>query len=81
MNSKDTSMNQSSWYKTGLIDSKKDCHHGLGEGEFDLFKITSYIYENSMVTLEIPYDSGNKLADFERNARHLLTIINRKNGL
>lgn len=59
----------------GFENSTKDCHYNLGEGNFDLSKIISYIPKDSHVTLEIPHDFNNGLTGFEKNIKYLAKIL------
>jgi len=60
----------------GLINSTKDCHYGLGAGDFDLAKIISYIPKGSQVTLEIPHYFTGGLTSFEKNVDYLRYVKN-----
>jgi deoxyribonuclease IV len=59
----------------GFCDSTKDCHCNLGEGDFDLRKILSYIPKDSFVTLEINHNFKSGITNFEENITCLTKIL------
>jgi sugar phosphate isomerase/epimerase len=62
----------------GLINSTKDCHYNLGEGNFDLAKMISYIPKDSKVTLEIPYNFDSQFMQFKQNVKYVKERYSKK---
>lgn len=56
----------------GLMVSVKDCHLNFGEGNFNLYKLISYIPRNGLVTLETP--NCERLRIFQDDVRCLSGI-------
>jgi sugar phosphate isomerase/epimerase len=62
-------------FSDGFCNSTKDCHCNLGEGDFDLRKILSYIPQDSPVTLEISHSFKRGFTNFEENVKYLTKIL------
>ena len=51
--------------------SEKDNHFNLGQGNFDIVRLVSFVPPHSTVTIETPTDTALGLADFVENVRYL----------
>jgi len=60
--------------------SEKDNHFNLGQGTFDLARLTSYVPPQSTLTIETPTDLNLELADFVENVRYLRALLTQRNG-
>lgn len=55
--------------------SEKDNHFNLGQGDFDIARLVSFLPSDSCVTIETPTDPKLGLADFVENVRFLRNVL------
>lgn len=60
--------------------SEKDNHFNLGEGSFDVARLTSYVPPHSTLTIETPTDPEKGLVDFAGNVRYLRAALGSVTG-
>jgi len=58
----------------GLINSTKDCHFNLGEGDFDLSTLISFVHSGSSITLETPHNKEMGLGNFLKDLQFLACL-------
>jgi len=60
--------------------SEKDLHYNLGDGDFNISELISFVPEDGLLTLETPRAGAEGLNDFVRDAAYLKKLTNLNTG-